>query len=99
MNWSEEHIKELAELEQRTKSNTHRLDEHDKKIDELSNVYVALTEVKSETKQMNIKVDRIETDVKEIKEKPAQKYEEIKMVIITGIISAIVGFVLGQIGL
>lgn len=99
MNWSEEHIKELAELEEHVKNNTKRIDTHDKKIEDLSKVYVALTEVKSETKQMNVKVDRIETDVREIKEKPAQKVEEIKMVIITGIVSAIVGFILGQIGL
>lgn len=99
MNWTPEHIKELAELEEQVKHNKEKIIEHDDKINKLSDVYVALTEVKSETKQMNAKVDRIETDVKEIKEKPAQKFEEIKMVIITGVVSAIIGFILGQIGL
>lgn len=99
MNWTPEHIKELAELEEQVKHNKEKIIEHDDKINKLSDVYVALTEVKSETKQMNAKVDRIETDVREIKEKPAQKFEEIKMVIITGVVSAIIGFILGQIGL
>ena len=40
-----EMIEKFAHLEEREKSNTKRIDEHDKKIEELSNVYVALTKV------------------------------------------------------
>ena len=53
-------IELLKEIEQRGKSNTKRLDEHDKKLEELSDVYIALTKV-------NDKVDNIDNDVKEIK--------------------------------
>lgn len=38
-------IEKVAHLEEREKSNTKRISEHDKKIEELSNVYVALTKV------------------------------------------------------
>ena len=40
-----EMIEKIAHIEEREKSNTKRIDEHDKKIEELSNVYVALTKV------------------------------------------------------
>lgn len=99
MNWTPEHIKELAELEEQVKHNKEKIKEHDDKINDLSNVYVALTEVKSETRQVNDKVDRIESDVKEIKDKPVKRYEQIVTMIITGIGGAIIGLILGQIGL
>ena len=53
-------IKLITEIDQRSKSNTRRLDEHDIKIAKLSDVYVALTQVSD-------KVNVIDDDVKEIK--------------------------------
>jgi len=99
MNWSEEHIKELAELEQKTKSNTHRLDEHDKKLDELSNVYVALTKVDDKVSNVEKDVITIKTDLKDLKEKPIKRYEQVISLVITAIVTAILGFLLGKIGL
>ncbi len=51
----------LEEINQRSKSNTKRLDEHDSKIDKLENVYIALT-------KMDGRVERVEGDVGEIKD-------------------------------
>ena len=56
----EKYIEKIIETEQRSKSNTKRLDEHDEQIKELSNVYVALTKVDD-------KVTNVENDVGEIK--------------------------------
>ena len=56
----------VAHLEEREKSNTHRIDEHDKQIRKLSDVYVALTKVDD-------KVTNVENDVSEMKEKPRQE--------------------------
>ena len=99
MNWTPEHIKELAELEQRARSNTKRLDDHDKDIKELQNVYVALTQVNDKVDRVEGDVSTIKADIKEIKEKPVKRYEQIVTLIITGIGGAIVGLILGQIGL
>ena len=89
----------ITEIEQRSKQNAKRLDNHDKKIEELSDVYVALTKV-------NDKVDAIDTDVKDIKkdmntlkEKPAKRYEQIVGYVLSALIGGIVGFILFKIGL
>ena len=51
----------VAHLEEREKSNTHRIDEHDKQIRKLSDVYVEND------------VSEMKEDLKEIKEKPRQE--------------------------
>ena len=51
-----EYIEKIVEVEQRSKSNAKRLDEHDKRLEELSDVYIALT-------TLIYKVDNIDNDV------------------------------------
>ena len=55
----DKYIEKIIEIEQRSKSNTKRLDEHDSQLKELSNVYVALTKVDDKWKLDNISdIDR-----------------------------------------
>lgn len=82
---------QLARIEERAKSNSKRLDEHDEKLKELSNVYVALTKVDDKVTNVESDVSEIKKDMKEIKEKPAKNYDEIKMCILTSLISLIIG--------
>lgn len=97
-----EHIEKLKEIEDRSKSNCKRLDEHDEQLKTLSNVYIALT--KMEGKVTNVENDVIEmkTDLKEIKEKPLKEYEETKkqirnyvLIFILGIAFSFIAFKLG----
>lgn len=62
-------IERLAHLEEREKSNTKRINEHDEQIKELSNVYVALTKVDD-------KISNVEKDVSEIKETVEKSKEQ-----------------------
>ncbi len=62
-------IEKIAHLEEREKSNTKRINEHDEQIKELSNVYVALTKV-------DVKISNVEKDVSEIKETVEKSKEQ-----------------------
>lgn len=94
-----EHEKRLTEVEARTKSNTKRLDEMEKRQDNLD-------ELVGTVKVLAVREENVEKDVKEIKDdvktltnKPAQRWDSLMDKIILTIAAALVGFVLAQIGL
>lgn len=94
-----EDIELIKEIEQRGKSNTKRLDEHDKKIEELSDVYIALTKTNDKVENIETDVKDIKSDIKEIKEKPSRRLDQIVGYILSAIVCGIIGFILAKIGL
>lgn len=91
-------IKLLTEIDQRSKSNTKRLDEHDKKISELSDVYIALTKVNDKVDTIDNDVKDIKTDLQIIKDKPTKRYEQIVGYILSALVGGIIGLVFTLIG-
>lgn len=89
----------LTEIDQRSKNNTKRIDEHEKKIEELSDVYIALTQVNDKVNTIDTDVKEVKKDLQEIKDKPAKRYETIIGCLITAVISIIVGYLFAKIGL
>lgn len=94
-----EHEKRLTEVEERAKSNSHRLDEVEKRQDNLDDLV-------STVKILAVREENVETDVKEIKNdvksltnKSGQRWDRLVDKIILTIAAAIVGFILAQIGL
>ncbi len=89
----------LTVVEDRAKSNTHRLDEMEKRQDDLDDLV-------STVKVLAVREENVETDVKEIKKdvktltnKPAQKWDKLVETILVVIVSAVVGFLLAKLGL
>lgn len=94
-----EHERRLTEVETRSKSNSHRLDEVEKRQDNLD-------ELVSTVKVLAIREENVETDVKEIKSdvkalttKPAKRWDSLMDKIIMTVAAAIVGFFLAKFGL
>ena len=94
-----EHERRLTEVEARSKSNSHRLDEMEKRQDDLE-------ELTSTVKVLAIREENVENDVKEIKsdvktltEKPGKRWDGIVDKIIMTIIGAIIGFIFSQLGM
>jgi seryl-tRNA synthetase len=94
-----EHEKRLTEVEARSKSNEHRLDDVEKKQNDLS-------ELVGTVKVLAIKEESVEKDVKEMKNdvktlitKPAKRWDNLVSQLITLIVAAIFGFILAKIGL
>ena len=89
----------LTVVEDRSKSNSHRLDEMEKRQDDLDDLV-------STVKVLAVREENVETDVKEIKKdvktltnKPAQKWDKLIETIFLAIAGAIVGFMLAKLGL
>lgn len=92
-------IKLITEIDQRSKSNTKRLDEHENKINKLSEFYVALTKVNDKVDTIDSDVKEIKTDLQEIKEKPTKRYEQVVGYILSALVGGIIAFIFAKIGL
>lgn len=94
-----EHEKRLTEVEERSKSNTHRIDEVERRQDNLDKL-VATVEVLA-VKESNVENDvkEIKSDVKTLTSKPAQRWDSLMDKIIMTIAAAVVGFLLAKFGL
>lgn len=94
-----DHERRLTECEERAKSNSHRLDEVERRQDNLEELTstVKVLAVREESVEKN--VEEIKRDVKDLTNKPAKRWDGLVDKIILTIAAAIVGFVLAQIGL
>jgi hypothetical protein len=87
-------IERLVQVEQRSKSNTKRLNEHDEKLEDIHDLTYAVKELANETKLMREDVNGLNTRVANIENEPAQNYKEIKKNIRNQIITFILGALL-----
>lgn len=97
MEISNEH--RLTAVEERSKSNTHRIEEIEKRQDDLD-------ELVSTVKVLALREENVENDVKEIKsdvkgiaEKPAKRWDELVKQIISIVAAALIGYLISQIGI
>lgn len=97
-----EYIEKMIETEQRSKSNTKRLDEHDIKFKEINNkledtheLTYAIKEIATEVKLMREDVNKLDTRVGNIEKEPAQDYKDTKKAIRNQIICTIAGTIIG----
>jgi hypothetical protein len=93
-----EHEKRLTEVEERSKSNTHRLDEMEKRQDNLDDLVsvVKVLAVREENVENDVK--EIKSDVKSLTSKSAQRWDSMIDKIIVTVVAAIAGFILAKIG-
>lgn len=89
----------LTEVEGRSKSNTKRLDEMEKRQDDLD-------ELVSVVKVLAVREENVENDVKEIKSdvkslasKPAKRWDTLINQLIISVVAALAGFILAKLGL
>ena len=93
-----EHEKRLTEVEERSKSNTHRLDDLEKRQDNLDDLVstVKVLAVREENVENDVK--EIKSDVKSLTSKPGQRWDSMIDKIIVTVVAAIAGFILAKIG-
>ena len=91
----------ITEVEQRTKSNTHRLDKLEPIVEEIhtmSNTMVQLVQEVKHTNEtvncLNTKVDRMDSRVDAMEKAPAEEWKSTKKKVTDTIIGVIVGFVM-----
>ena len=89
----------LTEVEGRSKSNTHRLDELERRQDNLDDLVstVKVLAVREEAVENDVK--EIKADVKSLTSKPGQRWDSLMDKIIWAVAGAVLAFVLARIGL
>lgn len=89
----------LTVVEDRAKSNTKRLDEHDEVIKENSELVVAIKELAVETKYMREELNKHAERLNKMESKNGDKWDKFKWLIVTALVSIILGYIAVQIGL
>lgn len=95
------HERRLTEVEQRAKSNSHRIDKLEPIVEEIHTMANTMVQLVQEVKHTNEavdnlgeKVDRIDGRVDEMEKKPAKKWDGVKDKIIGTALGLIVGFLI-----
>ena len=88
----------VAEIEQRSKSNTHRLDKVEERQDNLDKLVSSVEVLATRQETVETDVKEIKTDVKALTEKPAKRWDGIVDKLIWLAVSGAVGFLAAQIG-
>ena len=94
-----EHEKRLADVENKAKSNTRRIEKMEEQHEALNNLATAVQVMAIKQDGMAEKIDRVDSAVEAIKEKPGKRAEAIAEKIILVIVSALVGAALAHFGL
>ena len=89
----------LTEVEQRAKSNTKRLDEVEKRQDDLDKLASSVAALAVKQEDMDGDVKEIKADVKSLAGKPGKRWEAIADKAVWAVLAAVIAFLLGRIGL
>lgn len=88
----------LTEVEARSKSNTKRLDDLEKRQDNLDELVGTVKVLADREERVENDVKDIKSDVKSLTEKPAKRWDSLIEKIFTVLVGAILGFILSNIG-
>lgn len=95
----DEYGRRLTAVEERSKSNTHRIDELYKKQEEMSETIKTVAVMASEQTHIKEDVSEIKSDVKKLMGRDGRRWEMVVEKVILLAVAAMVGYVLIKIGL
>ena len=89
----------LTAVEDRSSSNTKRLNEHDEAIKKDKELIVAIKELAIETKYMREELNETVERLNKLENKGGDKWDKFKWLIVSALVTIIVGFIAVQLGL
>lgn len=89
----------LTAVEDRSKSNQHRLDRIEEKQDEFGELITSVKVLAEREQNVENDVKEIKDDVKSLTNKPAKRWDKIVELVIAALVSGVAGFILAKIGL
>lgn len=92
-------VERLTAVEQRSKSNSHRLETLEKHTDALNTLATSVAVMAERVETTGDKVDSLCTDVQELKSEPGKRWKLVVEKVIYIVVSAVMGFILAQLGL
>jgi len=89
----------VTAVEDRTKSNTHRLDDMEKRMDNLDKLVTSVEVLATRQETVETDVREIKADVKALSAKPGKRWEAIVDKALWAVCAAVIAFLLGRVGL
>lgn len=94
-----EHEKRLADVENKAKSNTRRIEKIEKQTEAINNIATAVQVMATKQATIAETLERLDNTVEDIKSKPGRQWESITEKIILAVVAALVGAALAHFGL
>lgn len=94
-----EHEKRLTEVEIRSKSNTRRIDDIEKRQDNLDDLVSTVRVLADREERVESDVGEIKKDVKDIKEKPGKRWDGVVEKILFTVVGGVVAYFLAKFGI
>ena len=94
-----EHERRLTEVEERSKSNSHRLDKLEESTEAINRLATSMEVMAERQEQVVETVGKLDTKVTALEEKPAKRWDALMDKIVWAVAAALIGFVLAQVGL
>ena len=94
-----EHERRLTEVEQRSISNTHRLDKLEESTEAINRLATSMEVMAERQEQVVETVGKLDTKVTALETKPAKRWDELVDKAVWLVASGLIGFVLAQLGL
>ena len=94
-----EHERRLTQVEQRSKSNTHRLEKLEESTEAINRLATSMEVMVSKQEQVAQTVDKLDGKVTALEEKPAKRANSLVDKIIWSVCAALLTFLLGRLGL
>ena len=101
-----EFAERLTTVEERSKTNTHRIDELAGHVDAVNRLAIAVEVMASEQKHQTAAMGELKHDVtnlgakvESLEQKPAKRWDNLVEKVIWAVVAAVVAFFLGRVGL
>ena len=94
-----EHERRLTEVEERAKSNSHRLDKLEESTEAINRLATSMEVMAERQEQVADTVGKLDSKVTALEEKPAKRWDSLVDKIVWAIAAALIGYALAQIGL
>ncbi len=89
----------LSRVEDRSKSNTHRLDEMEKRQEDITELVRSVSSIAQKQTDMDADMKEIKADIKSISQKPGRRWETIVEKVLLTAVAALVGWGLYRLGI
>ena len=94
-----EHERRLTQVEQRSKSNTHRLEKLEESTEAISRLATSMEVMASKQEQVAETVEKLDGKVTALEEKPVKRVDGLVDKMIWAVCAAVITFILARIGL
>lgn len=95
---NDEQLKTLVECDQRSKSNTHRLDKLEQQWEVLNKLAVSVEKMGINLATMDKTIQKLDAKVEEQEAKPGKRWEAVVEKAIMLFVAAVAGYVFSQVG-